>query len=129
MSAPAVAAPVHGRRYLPRVGPLCTVGELARGWRRTYRSTLRLLGRMAARDTQDGITEAQVWWLGFGAAGERKLVNLLRLRARHPALFARAFVSRAEYESLVDRVGQLSAEVAHLRQRYRAVAARGRGAE
>ncbi len=119
-----VAPGAPGRRTVPRVGPLVTVGELAKGWRRSYRSTLRLLGRMRTRDIEDGIGDAAVWWVGWDRYG-RKLVNVLRLRARHPALFARAYVSREEYETLVERVAQLTAEVANLRRRYRALAARG----
>lgn len=111
-------------RVPSKLHPLAKISECARQLQRPYRWTYRLLMRLAARDRDAGLALAEHWWEGFFDHGAKKLVNLARLRAVHPALFERRWVSREEYDDLTARVERLGVELHAMRQRYRALAAR-----
>lgn len=49
------------------------------------------------------------------------LINLEALRARHPSLFERRYVSRAEVESIIDRLEGVEAEQRRVRIDQRAI--------
>lgn len=101
-----------------RFGELSTISEIAKHIRRPYRQTLRLLVGMARRDASEG--ERGKWLIDNGP-GKRKLVNLQSLRASHPALFERRYVSREEYEDVVESLRALRDDLHKMRQQVRAL--------
>lgn len=114
----------HRRSHVPRVGPLVDIHWLAKRWQRSYRSALHLVKRLIKSDVEKPIDPACVWWIGFDVRNALKLVNLLKLRAAHPALFARNFVSRDEHDDLLTRVVRLEERLGVMQKRYRSLAAR-----
>jgi hypothetical protein len=119
-------------RYLPPIGQIVDVQYFARRWKigkYQYHNALNLLVRTMKRDKEQGIPADEVWWIGLDERGAAKLINLLKLRARHPAMFARHYVSREEYEDLSTRMLRLEEVLAEERKRNHGLAARVRKLE
>ena len=94
-SASTVAMARH-----PRLAQLVSVAEVARIADRPKRTMARHLARLWERDEERGGAD----WRYRMAEDGKILINLERLRARHPALFERRYVARGEFESLIKRV-------------------------
>jgi len=62
------------------------------------------------------------WLLDYGRK-RKKWLNLSRLARAHPVLFHTRFVSRDEFEGVVERVAELEVGQADLRRRAQAIAA------
>jgi hypothetical protein len=83
---------------------LVSVPHVARLAGRDRTTMLRLLGRMAE---QDRATPAGCDWLLQEGPRRKMRVNLSRLEAAHPALFKRRYVSRDEYDQVLERLGDI----------------------
>lgn len=104
------------------------MSDLARQMKRSYRATLKLFLGMARKDAEAGM-RADECWLIDGGKYSRKLVNVQRLRARHPALFERRYVSREEHDDVVTTNAEMRRQLHTLTQKVNGLAARLRKVE
>lgn len=123
-----------GSSYVPRVGPVVDVSYLAQRWHRSRNSTNKLLRRLIDSDLEAGMPPEQEWWVGYPVKGRPnlgawRLINLLKLKAAHPALFARHYVTKDEYEDLHTRVVRLEEALQMHSQSHQNLASRVRGLE
>lgn len=100
--------------------PLVSIPTLALKAHRSRSSMFRLVLRMYADDVASGGCD----WLVRGGPGCKLRVNLSRLEKAHPALFHVKYVSRADHESLVDRVSECEDALREHNKRINAVGAR-----
>ena len=112
---------------VPTLGQLRDISTIAKMIGRPYRQTYRLLTRLAARDALDDPRGQRAWLLDSGRT-RKKLVNLQRLRAAHPAIFERRYVSREEHDDMQAAVVELRAGLHEVRQRVSGLGARLRKA-
>ncbi len=110
-----------------RLGQLRDISSIAKMIGRPYRQTYRLLSRLAARDAVEDPSGKRAWFIDTGRK-KMKLVNLQRLRAVHPAIFERRYVSREEHDDMQAAVVAMRTELHELRQKVNALGAKVRRA-
>lgn len=108
-----------------RLGQLRDISTIAKMIGRPYRQTYRLLTRLAARDAVDDPKGRRAWFIDSGRK-RMKLVNLQRLRAVHPAIFERRYVSREEHDDMQASLVAMRTELHELRQKLNAIGAKVR---
>ena len=104
---------------LATAADLVSIPELARRKGVPYSTLWRDLVTLHRADERQGLGG----WLFDRGRGRKKLVNLSRLRAAHPALFCARHVSREEHDELVLRVERCEQSSRDQKQRINAVAA------
>lgn len=98
---------------------LVSVPELARARGVPYTTLWRTLRALADADAREhGRCE---WMMHLGPKKKRQ-VNLSRLAAAHPALFARRYVTREDLDALDGRVTELEEGHREMRRRSNALA-------
>jgi hypothetical protein len=112
---------------IPTLGQLRDISTIAKMIGRPYRQTYRLLTRLAARDAAEDPRGLRTWLIDSGRT-RKKLINLQRLRAAHPAIFERRYVSREEHDDLQAGLVEVRAGLHELRQRVNGLGARMRKA-
>ncbi len=108
---------------IPTLGQLRDISTIAKMIGRPYRQTYRLLTRLAARDAIDDPRGLRTWLIDSGRT-RKKLINLQRLRASHPAIFERRYVSREEHDDMQAAVVEVRAGLHELRQKVNGLGAR-----
>lgn len=86
----------------------------------------RLLLKMHAEDARLGNPTD---WLVKSPGGGKFHINLARLKVTHPALFAKRYVDREEYEELVERVAECETADREQGKRINSLSARIRSVE
>lgn len=85
-----------------------------------YQTMHRTLMALARADVAE---HGRCDWLHDCGRGRKKWINLSRLARAHPVLFHARFVSRDEFEGVVERVAELEVGQADLRKRTQVIAA------
>lgn len=107
------------------VGQLLRVGQLADLWSRNRETVRRMLMALwekdRAADKHHPGKELKSDWLILGnGPRSRNLINVHRLRARHPMLFTARAVSREEHDVLAETVRRLGDQQVDLRKKLNA---------
>jgi hypothetical protein len=103
----------------PKLAALVPIAEVASMMGIAKRRCARRLEALWASDLEKGHAD---WRFRVGSSDTGQiLINLEALRVRHPALFERRYVSRAEVESIIDRLENVEAEQRRVRVDQRAV--------
>ena len=108
---------------VPVLGQLRDISTIAKMIGHPYRQTYRLLMRLAAIDAVDDRRGERAWLVDYGP-NRKKLINLQRLRAVHPAIFERRYVSREEQEDMQAAAVEVRTGLHELRQKVSGLGAR-----